>query len=161
MPILNVACVFRMKSFSSMPSRALKARMGGIVASPTPIVPISGDSIRVIFTKRSFRVWDRAAAAIHPALPPPTMMMPRMRLSESARGFISGRTSFYERFHRVVFAGKKTIGDELKWPRIHVGLSSFDQIRKAPIDRLVFAVRVLNFVSRGDRSVDGQNTSAA
>jgi hypothetical protein len=43
MPSLKVPPVARTKSFSSMPSSALNAWIGGIVASPTPIVPISSD----------------------------------------------------------------------------------------------------------------------
>src|SRR4051812_7666482 len=51
-----------------------------MVASPTPTVPISSDSTRGIETRRSSRT-AKAAAAIHPAGPPPTMTMSRMSCS--------------------------------------------------------------------------------
>jgi hypothetical protein len=47
--------------------------MVGIVASPTPIVPISELSIKVIRVPVPARYVPSAAAAIHPAVPPPTM----------------------------------------------------------------------------------------
>ena len=46
--------------------------MGGIVASPTPTVPIASDSIRVM-SQLLPKASDSAAAVIHPALPPPTI----------------------------------------------------------------------------------------
>ena len=48
MPSLKVAWVCRTNSFSSSSSMALNTMMGGMVASPTPTVPISSDSISVI-----------------------------------------------------------------------------------------------------------------
>ena len=48
MPSLNVACVSRMNSFSSICSIVLNSAIIGIVASPTPIVPISSDSTSVM-----------------------------------------------------------------------------------------------------------------
>src|SRR3546814_11003280 len=56
-----------------MASMRLKLRIGGIVASPTPTVPIASDSIRVIRRRPLARKREQAAAAIHPAVPPPTM----------------------------------------------------------------------------------------
>src|SRR3546814_1482687 len=50
----------------------LKFRIGGIVASPTPTVPIASDSTRVIRRRPLARNRESAAAAIHPAVPPPT-----------------------------------------------------------------------------------------
>ena len=44
MPSLNVPCVWRTKSFSSRPSSRLKTEIMGMVASPTPTLPISSDS---------------------------------------------------------------------------------------------------------------------
>jgi hypothetical protein len=48
MPSLNVALDFLMTSFSSMPSTRMNSMIGGIVASPTPIVPICSDSTSLI-----------------------------------------------------------------------------------------------------------------
>jgi hypothetical protein len=72
MPSLKLACVARTNSRSSMPSTLLKNCSGGIVASPTPTVPISSDSIKVTDCV-PFSAWARQAAAIHPAEPPPTI----------------------------------------------------------------------------------------
>src|SRR5580704_3073931 len=55
--------------------------MGGIVASPTPTVPMSGDSITVMTVPVPGRARDNMLAASHPAVPPPTMAMLRIRLS--------------------------------------------------------------------------------
>jgi hypothetical protein len=44
-PSLMLACVARMNSFSSIFMVLLKSAIGGMVASPTPTVPISSDSI--------------------------------------------------------------------------------------------------------------------
>ncbi len=53
---------------SSMPSRWLKARMCGNVASPTPTMPISANStsVALVVLPRSRAI---AAAAIQPAVP--------------------------------------------------------------------------------------------
>src|SRR5688500_11339856 len=73
MPSLKVALVAFMNSRSSRPSIRLKTRMSGMVASPTPIVPISSDSTSVIETSFGSNMLDSAAAVIHPAEPPPAM----------------------------------------------------------------------------------------
>ena len=54
-----------------------KARIGGMVDSPTPTVPISSDST----STRSSSPWnccDSAAAAIQPAVPPPAITTRRI-----------------------------------------------------------------------------------
>ncbi|MGM8228156.1 hypothetical protein ACSV5M_16375 [Cellvibrio sp. ARAG 10.3] len=47
----------------------------GTVDSPTPMVAISGDSIRVIFILLPCKAEDSKLAAIQPAVPPPTIQM--------------------------------------------------------------------------------------
>lgn len=79
MPSLKVAWVAAMNAASSMPSSRLKLMSGGMVDSPTPTVPIASDSTSVTSTARPM-VRAIAAAAIHPAVPPPATTMRRMRL---------------------------------------------------------------------------------
>src|ERR1700741_2602439 len=74
MPSLKVARTARTNSTSSMRSESLKARRCGTVASPTPTVPMSSDSMSWIETGNS-SVRASAAAAIQPADPPPTRTM--------------------------------------------------------------------------------------
>ena len=74
MPSLNVPCVFLTNSISSISSMLLKIFRCGTVASPTPTMPISSDSIsRIEYSRPS--TFASAAAAIQPAVPPPTMTM--------------------------------------------------------------------------------------
>ena len=49
--------------------------MGGIVASPTPTVPMSGDSITVMAVPVPGSARASMLAAIQPAVPPPTIAM--------------------------------------------------------------------------------------
>ena len=58
--------------------------IGGMVASPTPIVPMSGDSMTVMAQPKPGRARARMAAAIQPAVPPPTMAMRLSRRSPPA-----------------------------------------------------------------------------
>ena len=52
---------------------ALNRLICGIVASPTPTMPISSDSTSSILRPVSPMILEIAAAAIHPAVPPPTI----------------------------------------------------------------------------------------
>ena len=72
MPSLKVPCVCRRNSSSSIFSSLLNCAMAGIVASPTPTMPISEDSTSVIDSLGPSTLAS-AAAVIHPAVPPPAM----------------------------------------------------------------------------------------
>src|SRR2546423_1467705 len=80
MPSLKVPRTSRMNSTSSISSTLLKSFRCGTVASPTPMVPISSDSMRRM-AQFGPSTLARAAAAIQPAVPPPTMRMLRRRRS--------------------------------------------------------------------------------
>ena len=72
MPSLNVPCVSLSISSALTPSNLLNSTIGGIVASPTPTVPISSDSIKVTVQFSVPITRPRAAAVIQPEVPPPT-----------------------------------------------------------------------------------------
>jgi hypothetical protein len=81
MPSLKLAWVSTTKSTSLMPSiSVLNVFMCGTLASPTPTMPTSSDSIRRTEVPRP-RYVASTAAAIQPALPPPTTTSFLMRLS--------------------------------------------------------------------------------
>src|SRR5687767_11892565 len=75
MPSLNVPLTARTNSTSSICRLWLNARRCGTVASPTPTVPMSSDSMSVIAQPLPLSACASAAAAIQPAVPPPTMTM--------------------------------------------------------------------------------------
>src|SRR5260221_4232138 len=76
MPSLNVALVARRNSAGSRPSPFTRLWICGIVASPTPTVPISSDSTKVIVARLP-RKRAKVAAATQPAVPPPAMTISR------------------------------------------------------------------------------------
>lgn len=57
-----------------MPAKRLKYLICGMVASPTPTVPIISDSTNCMFIFLVPSDFESAAAAIQPAVPAPTIM---------------------------------------------------------------------------------------
>src|SRR5210317_1566424 len=71
MASLKVPCALDKNSASSIFSRRCSVLKGGIVASPTPTVPMASDSTSTTLRLAPIsRAID--AAAVHPAVPPPT-----------------------------------------------------------------------------------------
>src|ERR1700691_4112564 len=75
MPSLYVACVCLTKSLSLILRNRSRSTRGGMVASPTPTLPISGDSMTVMAHPVPGKARANMLAAIQPAVPPPTMAM--------------------------------------------------------------------------------------
>src|SRR5688572_4223800 len=96
MPSLKVPCVWRRNSSSSMRTSLLNSWIAGIVASPTPTMPISEDSTSVMVS-RGPSTRARAAAAIQPAAPPPAMTTDLTSWSATLE-FVGQR----QRVHRAV-----------------------------------------------------------
>lgn len=72
---LKVALHLTIQSDSEIPKNLNVSIKVGIVASPTPTVGISDDSIKVIlqeFLLNRFRALFKPLADNHPAVPPPT-----------------------------------------------------------------------------------------
>src|SRR5437762_6691333 len=98
MPSLKVPRTWRTNTASSISSARLNASRCGTVDSPTPTVPISSDSTsRMAHSRPS--VLARAAAAIQPALPPPTMtiLLRRASATEGARLRFTHTTAWVDR----------------------------------------------------------------
>ena len=73
MPNLKVELVLAIKSFAGIFKNCRTSIIDGIVASPTPIVGIFGDSMSSISQPELFNDRDKIEAAIQPAVPPPTI----------------------------------------------------------------------------------------
>ena len=69
MPSLIVPCVLARNSASSIFNRRCIVLNGGMVASPTPTVPMASDSTSTTLRLTPINL-AIAAAAVHPAVPP-------------------------------------------------------------------------------------------
>ncbi len=74
MPFLYVALHSGIHSDSGIPNCSKKSLNLGVEPSPTPIMPISGDSIRVILIPLLAHRLAIKQAAIQPAVPPPKIV---------------------------------------------------------------------------------------
>src|SRR5262249_15020712 len=86
-PSLKVALQARIQWSSSNPRSPSSEPMEGMVDSPTPMMPMSLDSIRVmvqVLPGERFSARSRYTAVNQPALSPPTTAISLMRLSTIA-----------------------------------------------------------------------------
>ena len=91
MPHLYVALQAGIHSDSGMSSFRNISRMKGVVPSPTPIVPIDADSIRLTVVPPSPQQRCNQLAVNQPAVPPPTTRMFPGMCSDSLNVTASGR----------------------------------------------------------------------
>src|SRR5271167_2730852 len=142
--------------------------MGGMVASPTPTVPMSGDSITVMIVPVPGSARANMLAAIQPAVPPPTIAMRLIcKLSAIPRN-LDMRES--HRTARRVPAGARTAAGTLSHRRTCLGcggagleLALYAEVEAAtPViirERLIrpLQVRMLRFVGKvlhGEQDTD-------
>ena len=128
MPSLKLACVWRTKSSSSMPSVLLNRRICGIVASPTPTMPISSDSTRRIVMRSPETLRQRRRR--HPACGAAAddddladavvshVQPPRYALESTVRNFIANKLVIpnIARDHAYKSRSLTTFGDDDAMP---------------------------------------------
>src|SRR5687768_7557356 len=112
MESLKVPATARRNSCSSICRNRWKARIGGTVDSPTPMVPICSDSTRVISSRS--RNWCASAhAATQPVVPPPAMTTLRILPVSNAfplmRAGATGSTVEFADQHRADLARQRVV----------------------------------------------------
>src|ERR1700743_1955981 len=110
-PSLNTAFVSAMNSCSLTPHSSWKVSSVGIVASPTPTVPISSDSTSLM-SRPLPSVLPRQAAVIQPAVPPPAMTTRRTGLRERSRdSAVMAASAFESVDQRLAQVARAAFGD--------------------------------------------------